>query len=218
MIKVGHGIVAGILGVPLIAIGLYTAPPPYKTTPGFINHVTYQVADFCSATSIEDRNLVDGLQGIFLTAAHCTDKGVGQVLEVHNQYGSFKAIVIDYDQKKDLAILSSLKPLEFEIDYADIGDKVSFGEHVRNSGYAFGLKSKYYTEGWVAEELEGKTYASMSAAGGQSGSGVFNDAGELVGVVQAGYQTQMESQSMYSLFAIVSDIKEFVNGKSLQEG
>lgn len=189
------------------------APTAYPSTPGFINHVSYQVEDFCSATSVEDTNLEDGLQGVFLTAAHCVE-GVGKVYTIHNQYGTYKAIVTDYNKETDLAVLSSLKPLDMEIDTAKIGLDISFGEHIRSAGYAFGFPMKYYTEGYVAENfsVEGynKTYASLSAAGGQSGSGVFNDAGELIGVLQAGMQTQMESQSTYSLLATLEEIREIL--------
>lgn len=203
--------VASVIGASIMV----AAPWFEKKVPDINNPInaSFQLENFCSATSVEDFNLADGVKnGVFLTAAHCvSDLEIGTKLTLANATGTFEAVLMAFDKDRDIAYLQTLG--EAPKDLAAIPLNLSgleTGDHVTLLGYPFGLTSKAIGDGYVGEDYNGNTYVLSPAAGGFSGGTVVDDNGNLVGVVVAVLKNQFESHSSFTLAVTPESIKEFL--------
>lgn len=201
-------IAGGLLGAAVVVAP--AAPSPIDAS--------FQLENFCSATSVEDFDLTDGVDnGVFFTAAHCVvSKEVGDKFTVSNLTGSYEVELMAYDKDRDIAYLKTtdkvpegLARLPLNLKGLETGDKVTL------LGYPFGFSSKAITEGivgedWMEGEL-GRTYVIASIAGGFSGGTMVNSNGEFVGIVIAALMNQFESHSSFSVSVSPEDIKGFID-------
>lgn len=123
----------------------------------------------CSGTAIGPNQI--------LTASHCM--AYGTLLRVNGQPVT---VISHSDDKKDHAIASILG-LNFNA-WAKFGAVPNQGDRVRFWGNPRGNKDTY-REGYVAHVSETVIAVSMMVCKGDSGAGLFNDNGELVGMVSA---------------------------------
>lgn len=123
----------------------------------------------CSGTAVGPSQI--------LTATHCMSYGT--LLRVN---GHPVTVVGHSDDKKDHAIASILG-LSFN-SWAKFGATPNQGDRVRFWGSPKGNRDTY-REGYVAHVSERVIAVSMMVCKGDSGAGLFDDKGELVGMVSA---------------------------------
>lgn len=150
----------------------------------------------CSAT------LIDRDRGILLTAHHCVaDKEIGdptlvkqKLYDDHKNVGIFmvQADYVAKDETNDLALLrireGAAAPFEMEATLATSDPRV--GDLVWVVGNPGGLDNTV-TRGIISAKhrISGKQeywQTDATVYGGSSGGAVYNDNGELIGVVSAG--------------------------------
>lgn len=115
---------------------------------------------------------------LILTAEHCVD---GAALTLVN--GTMVAAeIVERDAKRDIARVR-ITGLRFK-HWARFGPAAKQGDRVRWFGNPGGWED-IYREGYVIRASDGYLVIDATICRGDSGSGVFNDAGQLVAVVSA---------------------------------
>lgn len=127
------------------------------------------VGGLCSGTAIASDKL--------LTATHCWK--YGKLLKVN---GTQVELVRATEDKKDHSV-ATIVGLNFN-SWAKFGAIPKQGDRVRFFGNPKG-NADVYREGYVAHVNEKVIAVSMMVCLGDSGAGIFNDSGELVGMVSA---------------------------------
>ena len=69
-------------------------------------------------------------------------------------------------------------------------DVIKLGEHLRSVGYPYWDKSTYASDGIVARQSDEMVWTYFKSISGCSGSGVFNDNNELVGILRGGVNSE----------------------------
>jgi V8-like Glu-specific endopeptidase len=123
----------------------------------------------CSGTAIAP--------DVILTAEHCLDGTLTTV-------DGFPVRVVGLGKSKarDMATIR-VAGVRFE-SWSRIGRSAKQGDRVRWWGNPLGLPDMY-REGYVSRVGNGQLIVDATICKGDSGAGVFNDAGRLVGVVSA---------------------------------
>lgn len=126
-------------------------------------------AGYCSATYIAPR--------ILLTASHCilVDSGpitingrAGNIISARHDGSDMAVLVVDIESPA----------------WAKVGRRAKQGDKVFFYGHASGFDA-LLRRGYVVGFHEKRTLADMTVGKGDSGAGVFNERGELIGVVSS---------------------------------
>jgi len=156
---------------------------------------------FCSGTLIAPN--------LFLTAGHCVrEEGASQPNDLSNVYVVFGYVMLDtdkvkvdysetevykiasvpfsiYDETTDIAVVQlesnvvGISPVNLFGYYTEVID----GDEILMVGHPSGIPRKYDIGDIVEVDIDNhKFFTSLDAYHGNSGSGVFNDAGELIAV------------------------------------
>lgn len=120
----------------------------------------------CSATAVGKR--------LLLTAEHCLDGT--RIVAINGREAYALKIVRD---GKDHALVRVTERFN---RWARMGQAPEQGERVRWIGQPAGME-RIYREGSVAGENSGHTLIDAQAYGGDSGSGLFDERGRVVGVL-----------------------------------
>jgi S1-C subfamily serine protease len=123
--------------------------------------------------------------------------------------------VVGRDKVHDVALIRVISPLS-GIKPVKVGKSVKKGLSVLTIGFP-GPFNKYVTAGVISGSLEGNIFSDLVIAPGNSGGGVFNVNGELVGLARfmtgptdlPVYQGFSGLTSLKSIRALVSKYKEF---------
>jgi hypothetical protein len=161
----------------LLAIVLIACSPVAASRPDSVQPLQNSGRTFCTAFSINER---DGLWG---TAGHCAviTLKLGTVT-----IGGSRAEVIAIDPHWDLAVLQSdLRAPAIPL----FAGELRVGDSVEIQGFPYGLAKKVTTFGRVAalaepiDEYHVSNVLDVTVAGGNSGSPVLNNRGQLAGVL-----------------------------------
>lgn len=164
--------------------------------------------------------------GLLVTCAHVV-KGVPLVELSLNEdketispkgyklQGKVLAYVIGRDEEHDVALLRLVDPL-FNVSHASLGNSVKKGLAVLTIGFP-GPFHKYVTAGVVSGSANGMIFSDVVVAPGNSGGGVFNVNGELVGLARGftgptklpTYQGFTVLTTLHSIRALVEKYKGF---------
>jgi S1-C subfamily serine protease len=213
MLETKEILFAGLAGAALVGLAVAANIGQVNANP---IDASFQLEDFCSATSVEDFNLSDGVDhGVFFTAAHCVaDQPIGHIFTVKNLTGSHKVQLMAYDKERDIAYLRTLNEvpeglarLPLHLGGLETGDRVTL------YGYPFGLTSKAIVEGIVGEDFQNATYTIASVAGGFSGGTLVDQYGGFAGILIAMLSGPYESHSGFSLSVTPEDIQSFIDAQ-----
>jgi serine protease Do len=131
---------------------------------------------------------------LVLTASHC----------IHNErditVAGKKAILLKRDKKADLALLLVETIIMERILVADI----RVGDDVFTWGHPYGSPNRVFSKGYITVIQFGVTYSSNLACPGQSGSGLFDRNGNLVGII-----TEYMDGTNFSVNRTPGQIREF---------
>ena len=173
-----------------------------------INEVKSKIPENAKLISGGSGFLIDA-KGYIITNAHVL-KGSGAVV-VNNKGQEFSASISYVDQSKDLAILKindeDYQPLA-SLPYSIKKANTEMGERVFTLGYP--RNDIVYGEGYLSARTgynsDSLTYqVQISANPGNSGGPVFNDNGEIIGVLSTrqaqaeGVTFAVKSKNIYSL-------------------
>lgn len=128
-----------------------------------------QMAGYCSATYIGPR--------ILLTASHCILVDSGPIT-INGRAGN---IIAARHDGSDIAVL--VVDIESPA-WAKVGRRAKQGDKVFFYGHASGFDA-LLRRGYVVGFHESRTLVDMTVGKGDSGAGVFNERGELIGVVSS---------------------------------
>lgn len=136
-------------------------------------------------------------------------------LKRYKTAGKVLAYVVGRDLKRDVAILKVCKPLK-GIRPVIINKSVKKGLSVLTIGFP-GPFNKYVTAGVISGSLNDSTYSDLVIAPGNSGGGVFDSNGRLVGLARfmtgpydiPTYQGFSGLTSLQAIHALVEKYKEF---------
>lgn len=123
----------------------------------------------CSGTAVSSDTLI--------TARHCTAQGVIK------RINGTDVVVLDVKQIAPDTVLVKLAGKVFKV-WARINFHVTQGERVRWFGNPLG-EPDLYRVGYVSRAWSGQIIIDGTVCKGDSGSGIFNDSGEVIGVVSA---------------------------------
>lgn len=146
---------------------------------------------FCSGVVLKNKSF----DSVVITAKHCVD--ISQGMYVNNI--PVKTIIASTKEDLALLIVDGYIPSKYNVKLAEnnavLGDKV----------YHYGLPKlqEYFIHGKVVMMLLSNHYASMVSIGGCSGGGIFNEKGELVGILWGGTQ-------MLTIYTPISKINQFL--------
>lgn len=156
-----------------------------------------QLRDRCSGTIIEAVRNLDSSQSFkVLTAAHCTDKTIGEIMRidlpvyVNNQpFGEvkFAGILVAYDKDIDLALYEVRNVfVSFDVPQAVVASEadipaLKFGASVLSVSYGQGwaqsmvegLLGRLEVPDWIGTQTVFYQRASTPTIAGSSGSGLF---------------------------------------------
>lgn len=180
----------------------------------------------CSGT------VIDVEERLILTAHHCvsrsiSDKGNKPVtinIDVLNEKGSkefsmeAKANIKIFDETSDLAIVQvSVDSMPFFTEATIAAKAPKLGEDVWVVGNPLGIRHSV-TKGIVSAPYKGTPFIQTDAVinGGNSGGGVYDSKGELVGVVSHGYAARVNPflppiPYGYNFFSSTSAVNAIVN-------
>ncbi len=120
--------------------------------------------------------------GYILTAKHCTESSAGIVAVTADQQ-EYNATIIAQSPTQDLAVIRIDKQ---NTPYFKLADSVEQGQRIHTYGSPLGITGTY-TTGVIARLNGDVTYVDCGVLPGNSGGPAFNDDGELVGVLTAGF-------------------------------
>jgi V8-like Glu-specific endopeptidase len=124
----------------------------------------------CSGTAISAHTI--------LTAKHCIALA-GKLTDINKEAATTTAIV----ENKDDTVVLTIKDSNFPA-WAVRGPAAKVGDHLRWFGMPLGHPN-VYREGYVAALIQGIIVMNATVCHGDSGSGLFNSDGQVVGVVSA---------------------------------
>lgn len=165
-------------------------------------------------------------KGYILTCNHVVDGAVKITVTLNNSSNSYTAALVGQDAGSDLAVLK-ISPLESEpltVATHGISDHLVVGEHVVAIGNPLGTLGGTVTDGIISAKARQvktdngvMTLLQTNAAinSGNSGGGLFNLKGELIGIVNAKYA---ESGVEGLAFAIPIDTAYEVEKDLIQYG
>jgi S1-C subfamily serine protease len=155
----------------------------------------------------------DGKYYLVLTCKHLFEQGVNALNVIVPDTGKrYPAQWYGADERADLAIL--LIPAQDELPTLRLGERTpAFGAKVWQVGYPRG-QGPIPREGVYLGSLDGDDVYRMTVAPGDSGSGVFSTAGELIGVVIAGIPEGPQQELRTALAVPLPAIREFVQRKT----
>ncbi|MEO8173061.1 MAG: serine protease [Sediminibacterium sp.] len=154
-------------------------------------------------------------KGYIVTNAHVL-KGSGAIV-VNSKGQEFKASIIDIDNEKDLAILkindADYVPLK-ALPYGILKGVSDMGERIFTLGYP--RNDIVYGEGYLSARsgLNGDSLSyqiQISANPGNSGAPVFNNSGEVIGILstrQAQAQGVVFAIKSKNIYRMVEDLQE----------
>lgn len=182
---------------------------------------SFQLEDFCSATSVYDFDLTDTIDnGVFFTAAHCVnDKPIGHIFTVKNQTGEYRVQLMAFDDKRDVAYLQTLTAAPEGLARLQIDTTpLAVGEEVTMLGYPFGFSAKAITKGIAGEAYDfgdgvPDNYILASIAGGFSGGTLVDEDGYFAGVVTGALLGQFETHSGFAFATRPEEIREFIDAQ-----
>ncbi len=173
-----------------------------------INEVKSKIPENAKLISGGSGFLID-VKGYIITNAHVL-KGSGAVV-VNSKGQEFNAIIVNIDTDKDLAILKINDP-EYEplrnLPYSIRKNNSDLGEQIFTLGYP--RNDIVYGEGYVSARTgfnsDSLTYqVQISANPGNSGGPVFNNNGEVIGILStrqaqaAGVVFAVKSKNIYQM-------------------
>jgi len=138
----------------------------------------------CSGTAISSDTLI--------TAQHCLRMG-GPLLTVNGQ----KVTVVGYGKDKRDTLTVRIKGLVFK-HWARMGSPLHQGSRVRWFGNPAGERD-IYREGYVVHADSNEVLIDAAAFGGDSGSGIFDDSGRLIGVLTGAKWWRSDNGLTFSL-------------------
>lgn len=124
----------------------------------------------------------------------------------YSSKGKILAYVVGRDRVHDVALLRPIEPLT-GIKPVRVGTSVEKGLTVFTIGYPGPMK-KYVTAGIVSGERGGDIFSDICIAPGNSGGGVFNLNGELVGLAKA--MTGPQPYPLYQGFSIFTPLDAII--------
>jgi len=151
--------------------------------------------------------------GYFITNYHVTD-GADSVYIQNHEGRYYKAYVVDFDEKTDLALLkvekNSFRFSKADVPYTFAGNKATIGSRVYTLGYP--EDDIVYSEGYISARngFEGDTMQyrlEIPAEPGQSGGPVIDANGNLVAVIAANSPQSAGTTYAVSSKAILQLIK-----------
>lgn len=185
-----NAVVSGFVAL-MVVLAAPVGPSTKSTFPFEAYNTSYNIENFCSATAIDKKNL------LLVTANHCINKeskdGKIPVYRVWHGNIAFDTVVLKQDKEHDIAILKVIGVTQEEAkDFwaADLGLNYELGQQVYCVGNSFGMFDSTVTEG-VLSALNRKIpwvkntdnfQMSCQIAPGNSGGGLFNADGQLIGV------------------------------------
>jgi S1-C subfamily serine protease len=158
--------------------------------------------------------------GLWLTAAHCTELGTVYVEQPKDGTEAIfhEAKVTYKDTPNDIAVL--LTPTLRVVSFKIAGKSPNTGDHIRVYGYPLGLQTIQLFQGNIAslkthilfgaDDYGYRMMFDMTVCGGNSGSAVLSDTGEVISVLQLGFGRPCASYSggvMYD--AMVESVGKF---------
>jgi len=114
-----------------------------------------------------------------LTVAHVVAGGTGLKIQSENGSPMFDATTIFQDDDLDVAVICSKQPLGLTPAKFAAKEPAIYDE-VYEEGFPFGVAKVLTVGRW-----QGDDYITAESAPGNSGGGVFNNNGELVGLTDA---------------------------------
>lgn len=150
--------------------------------------------------------LMNGLHSsAVLTAKHCIDT----YEEVYVENVIVKSIVVSVDDDLALLILYEYIPNKKETVLAI--NNPSIGDIIYHIGYP-SITGEYLRYGNIVRQTNDHMYAEMNIISGCSGGGVWNQNGELIGIVWGGLGVGgFHSSKSFAIFEPISDIYKFLN-------
>jgi S1-C subfamily serine protease len=150
---------------------------------------------FCSGVVIKNTPY----ESEVLTAKHCVN---GKKKAEIGDVVSSKFVKAPYD---DMAIIYFNQTLPNKLVVKIAYDKNNNGDKVYTFGYPLGKEK--FSEGTITSVGMFNAYSNFYVNHGASGSGVFNESGELVGIVWG----MMFKDTHQAVFEPLKDVKKFLN-------
>jgi S1-C subfamily serine protease len=129
----------------------------------------------CSGAFVDDH-------GDIITAKHCTD-GASDILVVTSDYQEYESTTIVQNDKQDLALVHIDKS---NTPYFSLAKQVTRGEKIFILGSPLAITNTL-SQGIIAKLDGDLTLVDCSALPGNSGGPVFDENGDLVGILVAGF-------------------------------
>jgi V8-like Glu-specific endopeptidase len=164
-------LLAGIALIIGIALAFLTTPTYSKTIASEKSTFTLEFSEhFCSGTAVS--------ANVILSAAHCflTDEAITFKIDGREA----KVTKIIRDGKDHVLVMVNI---QFANKAKITNTAMIVGERIYYFGNP-GIKD-IYREGYVAGSEDGAMILDVNSWQGDSGAGVFNDKGEIVGVINA---------------------------------
>ncbi len=120
--------------------------------------------------------------GYILTAKHCTE-GSAEITVVTSDLQEYKATIVAQSDNQDLAVIRIDRQNTPQFILATSAEQ---GQTVHTYGSPLGITGTY-TTGVIARQNGDVTYVDCGVLPGNSGGPAFNDDGEMVGVLTAGF-------------------------------
>ena len=127
----------------------------------------------CSATAIATK--------MILSASHCFTHST-TTIRVNDTFVTIKRLIRDDNDH----VILVLDGIEFE-HVATLNKPLTQGENIHYWGNPDGLDMQY-RKGYVSGRMNDYTTYDVTGYHGDSGAGIFNDRGELIGVISVIYQ------------------------------